>query len=270
MKKRHFLILSIVSLTLLGACSKQSSSENSTSSTTKAEKKVLKVGSTGQSFPNGYKEGNQLVGFDVEVTEAIGEKLGYTIEWITTDFSGLMAQLEAGRLDTIANAVAITPERQETYSFSDPYSFYGAQLVTNSENTDINEPEDLKGKTVAGVLGSNNVKNLEAFDTNKEITIRTYETRDGAQQDAVNNRVDGYINSRPVLAAEIKKGNLPLKFVGDPIKYEEIAYPFSKNEAGEELTKGFSEAIQELKDSGELKKISEKYFDEDITVKTKE
>ena len=60
--------------------------------------------------------------------------------------------------------------------------------------TDINSLEDLKGKTVSGVLGSNNVKNLQNYDKKGEIKIRTYETRDGAMNDAINKRVDGYIN----------------------------------------------------------------------------
>ncbi|TPR55118.1 amino acid ABC transporter substrate-binding protein [Enterococcus sp. OL5] len=271
MKKRKIAFITLAGVVLLSACGKQAASQSTESSTsTAAEATVIKVGSTGQSFPNGYKEDNKLVGFDVELTEKIAEQLGYQVEWVTTDFSGLMAQLEGGRLDTVANAVAITAERAEKYTFAEPYSFYGVQLVTNVENKDINTPEDLKGKTVSGVLGSNNVKNLEKFDTNKEITIRTYETRDGAQQDVINNRVEGYVNSRPILAAEIKKSKLPLKFVGEPLTYEDVSFPFAKNEKGEKLAKEFSKEIEELRASGELKTLSEKYFDEDITTKTKE
>ncbi len=273
MKKLSLTLLTLASLGILAACGSQGTAESSAKASDTAEStesRVLKVGSTGQSFPNGYKEGDKLVGFDVELTEKIAANLGYTVDWVTTDFSGLMAQLEAGRIDTVANAVAITEERAEQYKFAVPYSFYGVQLVTNKENTDINTPEDLKGKTVSGVLGSNNVKNLEKFDTAGEIKIRTYETRDGAQQDVINNRVDGYVNSRPILAAEIKKGDLPLKFVGDPITYEDISFPFAKTADGEKLAAEFSEQIEALKESGELKTLSEKYFDEDITVKTNE
>ncbi len=272
MKKLNITLVTLAGLGILSACGNQGTDNSSASSadSSTASEKVLKIGSTGQSFPNGYKEGDKLVGFDVELAEKIADNLGYQVEWVTTDFSGLMAQLEAGRIDTVANAVAITEERSEQYAFAVPYSFYGVQLVTSTENKDINTPEDLKGKTVSGVLGSNNVKNLEKFDTNKEIKIRTYETRDGAQQDAVNNRVDGYVNSRPILAAEIKKSDLPLKFVGDPITYEDISFPFAKTEEGEKLADEFSKEIDALKESGELKKLSEKYFDEDITVKTNE
>lgn len=61
----------------------------------------------------------------------------------------------------MANVVAITPARQEKYNFAQPYSFYGSQIVTHKDNADINTLADLKGKTVAGVLGSNHVNNLK-------------------------------------------------------------------------------------------------------------
>ena len=59
--------------------------------------------------------GCSLTGFDVELTELIAEDLGYKVEWVTSDFSGIMGQLGSGKLDTVANAVAITPERQELH-----------------------------------------------------------------------------------------------------------------------------------------------------------
>src|SRR5690606_15482813 len=115
-------------------------------------KKVIRAGSTGQSFPNSYKEGDKLVGFDVEVLETVAANLGYTVEWVNSDFSGPMGQLETGKIDTVANVVAVTAERKEKFDFTVPYSDAGVTIVTHVDNTDINTLEDLKGKTVAGVL----------------------------------------------------------------------------------------------------------------------
>lgn len=263
MKKFLLVGLSILMLTSLAACNKNDAAKTSGVE----EQKIIRIGATGQSYPNAYKEGDQLVGFDVEVAEAIAKKLGYKVEWTLTDFSGLMGQLEAEKLDTVANAVAVTAERQEKYNFSDPYAYAGAQIVTNKSNTNINSLEDLKGKTIAGVLGSNNVKNLQKYDKNGEFKIRTFETRDGALNEVLSNRVEGYINSRSSLIAEIEKKSLPLKFVGDPVAYESVAFPFAKNEKGQELQKEFNAEIKKAMEDGTLKKISEKYFKEDITVK---
>jgi len=267
MKKKILLTAFIAVFALvLAACG--GTKEDGADKGSSDEKNVLRVGSTGQSYPNGYKDGDKLVGFDVEVIEAIAKNLDYSVEWVNSDFSGLMGQLEADKIDTIANAVAVTDERKEKYAFSDAYSYAGVTIVTHKDNADINTLDDLKGKTVSGVLGSNNVKNLENFDKNGEITIRTYENRDGAQLEAINKRVDGYVNAKASLLAEIQKSDLPLKFVGEPFVYEDVAFPFRKTADNEELIAAINTEIQKLREDGTLKKLSEKHYGgEDITVK---
>ncbi|WP_152656907.1 transporter substrate-binding domain-containing protein [Oceanobacillus sp. CFH 90083] len=261
MKKLVLLLGSIVLLTALAACG--GGADGSTEEAN-GDNRVLRAGSTAQSYPNGYEEDGKLVGYDVEVLEKVAENLGYEVEWVTTDFSGLMGQLETGRIDTVANFVAVTEERSEAYHFSVPYAYAGATIVTHEDN-DFTDLEQFKGRTVSGVLGSNNIKNLEEFDP--EIETRTYETRDGAMNDAINNRVDGYVNSRSALIAEIELGDLPLKFVGDPFVYEDISFPFQQNEEGEALRDEFNEEIENLREDGTLREISEKYFaGEDISV----
>lgn len=257
MRKLNFALIAVIVIaSILTACSSSGSDD-----------KVLRVGATGQSYPNSYKEGDKLVGFDVEVIEKIAANLGYKVEWTNSDFSGLMGQLETGKIDTIANAVAATDERKEKYSFTEPYWYAGVSIVTHKDNTDINTLDDLKGKTVSGVLGSNNVKNLQKFDTNGEIEIRTYENRDGAQNDALNKRVDGYVNAKASLLAEIQKKDLPLKFVGEPFLYEDVAFPFVKNDKNATLIEEFNKEIQSLREDGTLTELSIKYYGEDVTTK---
>jgi len=269
MKKKIFgVFISILVIGIIAACGNSSTSdENTEEENTQEEEseKVLRAGSTAQSYPNGYEEDGELVGFDVEVFETIADNLGYSVEWVKADFAGLMGQLETGRIDTIANVVAITPERLEAYNFTEPYSYAGVTIVTHEDN-DYEEVEELYGKSVSGVLGSNNVKNLN--EHHPDIEAKTYETRDGAMNDAINKRVDGYVNTKTSLIAEIDKGDLPLKFVGDPFTYEEIGFPFLKNEEGDQMIELFNEELEKLRNDGTLKEISEKYFaGEDISVK---
>ena len=252
-----FSAILLASLSLIG-CDNQSNNQVS-------EQNIIKVGSTGQSYPNGYKQDGKLVGFDVEVTEAIANELGYKVEWVIAEFGGLMGQFDSGRLDTVANAVAVTPARQAKYDFTQAYSFYGSQIVTHKDNNNINQLTDFNGKTIAGVLGSNHINNLKKAFPNNEITIKTYETRDGAMHDAEFQRVDGYVNSKPILLAEIKRKNLPFKLVGNPITIEQVAFPFNKDEKGKALRDKFNQVIEKLRANGTLKNLSIKYFGEDIT-----
>lgn len=249
---RRALGLGTLALPLLAACAGGSGSS------------TLRAGSTGQSFPNSYQEGGKLIGYDVEVLEAVAEKLGKKVQWTNADFSGLMGQLEAKKLDTVANNVAMTAKREEQYSFTEPYAYMGATIVTLESNTAVNALEDLAGKTVGGVLGSNNVTHLEEWMKNSgvQLEIRTYETRDGAMQDVLGGRIDGYINSTGILLAEVKRTSAPLKFVGDPIAWEAVGLPFAKDS---ELVAQVNEQIAALRQAGTLTSLAEKYFGSDVS-----
>lgn len=255
MKKTCVLIYSLAILLLLAACSGEAASEGESN-------KVLKVGATGQSYPNAYKEGDQLVGFDVEVIEKLAENIGYEVEWTLADFSGIMGQLDSKRVDTIANDVAITDERKEKYLFTEAYAQSGTQLATAAGNDAIKEVTDFTGGTISGVLGSNHIEKLKAYDSEGNFEVRTYETREGAKNDAVLGRVEGYVSSKAVLLAEIKNRGLELKLVGDPVATYEVGFPFTQD--NEELQKLVNDELVKLKEDGTLAELSEKYFGDNV------
>lgn len=251
MKKRLVFSLTLI-LLLLTACGNSD----------EADSKIIKIGATGQSYPNAYKEDDKLVGFDVEVIETIANNIGYEVEWTLADFSGIMGQLDSKRVDTVANDVAVSDERKEKYLFTDTYSKSGTQLATAKDNNAINEIADFTNGTIAGVLGSNHIEKLEAYNKDEAFEIRTYETREGAKIDAGLGRVEGYVSSKAVLLAEIKNRDLNLKIVGDPVAEYEVAFPFTKD--NEELRNLVNDELVKLKKDGTLAKISEKYFGDDI------
>lgn len=253
-------IIAVLLLLSLSACS------NSKNATPESDGKVLKVGSTGLVYPFSFKEGDKLEGFDIEVVEKIADKMGYEIEWQLTDFSGLMGQLESGKLDTVANQVAVTAVREEKFDFSEAYAYDGTQIIVKNDNNDIKSVEDLKGKKVAAVLGSNHAANLEEQDNANEIDIKTYEAHDGMLNELDFGRIDAYVNGKNILLAEIEKCGLPLKTVGDPISNDKVAFPFVKDNKNDKLIEEFNQALADLQEDGTLKELSEKYFKEDVTV----
>ena len=258
MKSLYALAATVtVSAALLSGCHGTSESADNISTIT--------IGATGQSYPSSFRQDGKLTGFDVDVAQTIADSLHYKVTWVTADFSGLMGQLEAKKLDTIANVVAINPARQERYNFSAPYSYFESQLVTHKDNVNINTIEDLKGKNVAAVLGSAQLTKLNKLCADGSAHIRTYETRDAAMADTVKNQVAGYINSRPILLATIRHNHLPFKLVGEPFMPETIAFPFQKNARGDRLREQFSAELERMRADGRLKAISEKYYGEDIT-----
>lgn len=230
---------------------------------TAQEADSLRVGMSGGYFPFTFVRQDELQGFEVDVMEAVGEEAGLEITFETMSFSGLIGALEAGRIDTIANQITITPERQEAFAFTQPYVIDGAQVVTKAGNTEIEGVEDLKGRTVAVNLGSNFEQLLRDLPYADEIEIRTYETN--IEQDTALGRVDAFVMDRVSSAQVIQESPLPLELAGQPFSEIRNALPFRDTEDGRALRDRVDAALTTLKEDGTLAEISQKWFDSDIT-----
>ena len=95
---------------------------------------TIRVGMSGGYFPFTFTRADELQGFEVDLMNAVGEITGDDIEFVTMSFSGLIGALESGRIDTVANQITITPEREAKFAFSQPYVYDGAQVVVKAGN----------------------------------------------------------------------------------------------------------------------------------------
>lgn len=226
---------------------------------------AVKVGMSGRYYPFTFVQQDKLQGFEVDVWNAIGERLDREVEFVTTNFSGLFGMLETGRIDTISNQITITPERLEKYDFADPYVYDGAQIVVRKGNDSIQGLEDLKGKKVAVNLGSNFEQLMRKHDTNNEINIITYETN--LEQDVALGRTDAFVMDRVGSAQLIKEAGLPLQLAGKPFETMENAFPFVKKPEQQALLAEVNRALAEMRADGTLTQISQKWLGADITSK---
>ncbi len=122
-------------------------STESTGSADSAEKPVLTVGMEGTYAPYTYHDENgTLTGFEVDMANAIGEKMGYDVQFVETEWDSITAALDAGNFDVVMNQVTITDERKEKLDFSTPYIYSKPVLIVAADNTDINSFEDINGK----------------------------------------------------------------------------------------------------------------------------
>jgi len=228
-----------------------------------ADEHAIKVGMSGGYFPFTFVEQDKLQGFEVDVLTAVAEEMGVEVEFVTANFSGLFGMLESGRIDTIANQITITEERAAKYAFTEPYVYDGAQVVVKAGNEAIEGVEDLKGKTVAVNLGSNYEQLLNELPYADEIDIRTYESN--IEQDTALGRVDAFVMDRVSASQVIKEKPLPLALAGQPFSEIRNALPFRDTEADRELRDRVDAALATLRESGELRAISEQWFGTDIT-----
>ncbi|MFU1606030.1 amino acid ABC transporter substrate-binding protein [Sulfitobacter pontiacus] len=229
-----------------------------------AQAETLNVGMSGGYFPFTFVKLDELQGFEVDFINAVAKETGDEVNFVTMSFSGLIGALESGRIDTIANQITITPEREAKFAFSQPYVFDGAQVVVKEGNEDtIGSVEDLSGKTVAVNLGSNFEELLNELPNASEIDIRTYESN--IAQDTALGRVDAFVMDRVSSAQLIAESPLPLALAGKPFSEIRNALPFRNDDEGQALRDRFDTAITKLKEDGTLTEISEKWFGSDIT-----
>lgn len=260
MKKISLAFITMLLSLLFVACDSKQEQTNT------QDTKIIKVGTSGGYFPFTFYENDVLKGFEIDVWNAIAKNLGAEVEFKTSKFSGLFGMLETSKIDTISNQITMTDKRIAKYNFALPYVFDGAQIIVHEDTNNISSLEDLKGKKLGVGLGTNYAEIVKSFDTNNEIEIITYEGN-GFQQDVKLKRIDAYIEDRTSAVESIKKGALPLKLVGEPIKVLVNSFPFLKNEKNDALLKDINKAIEELRADGTFKNISMKWFNTDITKK---
>ena len=228
-----------------------------------AAAETIRVGMSGGYFPFTFVERDVLQGFEVDFMNAVAERTGDEAEFVTMSFSGLIGALESGRIDTVANQITVTPEREARFVFTQPYVYDGAQVVVKEGNEEIGGVEDLRGRRVAVNLGSNFEQLLRELPFADEIDIRTYESN--IEQDTALGRVDAFVMDRVSSAQVINESPLPLALAGEPFSEIRNALPFRNDEAGRAMRDRVDAAITEMKADGTLAAISQKWLGADVT-----
>jgi len=223
---------------------------------------TLTVATEGTYRPFTYHEdgSGDLVGYDVEIIEAVADKLGLEVVFEETQWDAIFAGLDAGRFDLIANQVSINPEREEKYIFSEPYTVSPGVIVVKEEDDSISSFDDLDGKTTAQSLTSN-------WYTLAQESGATVEAVEGwAQAVALleQGRVDATINDNlTYLDYETTNGPTGLKIAAETDDPALNAFALTKDK--EALVEAIDEALAELREEGVIAEISEKYFGVDVS-----
>lgn len=260
--KKWLLTIGTVLLLFLAACGDSGSPSSGKSGNT-TDNKVVRVGAVPDGFPHTYVENEEMHGFIVEVFEAIFDRLGYEIDWVLTDWNGVLANMESGKIDTVIN-FAHTEERGKMYDFTDPYYSSKAAIATSRDNPNIDSLSDLDGKELASAMGTNfeNVLKEHYPDVGYEIIV--FESVDVIYSDVASGKVDGFIYGREQLMAQIAQRDIPLQVVGEPFGDQPVALPFHKTEENKVLIEEVNESIKKIQEDGTFSEISQKWFGVDL------
>lgn len=263
-KKLLALLLACTTVFSMVGCSSNESKEEAKEPETK---KVLRVGVAGLHKPWCYKDGEEIKGIDVDVLNEVAKRMGdYELEFQVASFDGMFGLLDAGKVDTVAQQISVTPAREEKYKFSEIYAYNPYKLVVREDDNSINSVADLKGKKFACQPSGFELEFMEKYkkenDPNDEIELVISE--DVGKEAIAQGKVDS--EAYPVLVFDdmVKESGLPLKQVGEPLYEEHNAYPFLKD-ADEELFNKFNEALKSMKEDGFMTELYNKYFGMDIS-----
>lgn len=212
----------------------------------------------------------ELIGFEVEIADALAKQLGATPVFLQTSYAQLGASLAANRFDMIMNGWEIDADRETTQIFSVPYYRYGQQIVVRADderfadfNTDSDMSlADLAGMTVGTGLG---YKAQEILEADPNLTTRTY---DGNLpfDDLIQKRIDAVFLDFPIVAYYVL-GSGPggtveeaLKPIGKPFYLNNYVIAFNKSSPkAETIQAEIDQALGNLKADGTLRGIYEKW-----------
>lgn len=215
--------------------------------------------------PFEFEEDGELKGYDVDIWNEFEERTGIEVKWEYADFSGLLGLISSGKADAVSAQMSPTPEREESFCFSDPVNYYGSTVVVAEDNEEIKSVDDLSGKTVGVGSGNAMQQSVEAMypDGDVKFEVYTSATLEAMLDDIAYGRIDA------VLAQDIQtymamkaNENLKLKML-DPFEYGTATIVFDKENT--ELRDAMNKFIEILREDGTLKEISEKWVGVDIT-----
>ena len=209
-----------------------------------------------------HDENDELVGYDVEVSRAIAEKLGVEPEYVESDWDSLFAGLDAGRFDMVCNGVEVTDERALTYDFTTPYGYIHTALAVRKDNDEIKTFEDLKGKTTANSLASTYMELAESYGA----TVQGIDTLEETIQLLTAGRIDATLNADVSFYDYLNvHPDADFKLVAQTEDASHVAIPVRKGDDSASLLEAINTAIDELRADGTLKALGEKYFGQDIS-----
>jgi cystine transport system substrate-binding protein len=262
----------IVLLFVLAACGgsneKTSGKDRSWENVEKA--KTLTVATSGTLFPSSYyNDQNELTGYDIDVIKEVAKRLDLKVEFKEYNVDGQITSVAKGESDLAANDFSLTGERKKKFILSSPIKYsFDSMIVRKSDDSGIASLEDLKGKKAAGEPNTNYMKIAEKYGA----TLVTYDnaTNDQYLTDVANGRTDVILNDYYLQKMSVNAlPDIPVKILED-VYFNANSTGFLMKKESTSLNEKINATLKEMSKDGTLKKISETYFQTDVSVEPKE
>ncbi|MEE1114205.1 MAG: transporter substrate-binding domain-containing protein [Eubacterium sp.] len=276
MKKITAAVLSVVCAASLAACGSsastadtQAASASSAAATSAAaegnavdaikEKGTIVMYTNAEFEPFEYKDGDQIVGIDVEIAQAIADKLGVELQIEDIAFDSLISALTTGKADFVAAGMTATEDRAKNVDFTEKY-FDAGQSIIVAEGSDITSREDLNDKVVGVQTGTTGDIYCTNDDGSSDINVKEvkrYPKGMDAVSDLIAGRIDAVVIDNFPAEKLTEKNPDKVHMLDEQMTTEEYAIACPK---GSDLTDEINGVIDEMEESGELDEIVGKYI----------
>lgn len=217
-------------------------------------------------------QAGHYVGFDVDVANAIGQRLGLPVRFVSPGWDKVLAGGWQGQWDFAVASITPTQEREEKLMFPAVYRFDAAALVVRKNDGSIQRPADASGKSIGvrkGTTFENYLRrNLVIYGNPNVVTyliddpkIKTFPDRDEVVQALIDKRVDAIVTSLGIAEYDIQAG-APLRIVQGFLFFEPVAVAIDRGDPA--FAKIISETVRALRAEGTLTNLSEKWFGIDV------
>lgn len=244
MKTVKRVILAVLALCLVLSFAACSSADDNT----------LIMATNAEFPPYEYKDGDGFAGIDVEIMEAVADKLGKELVIEDMEFDSIIPAIVSGKADVGAAGMTVNPERAEEVNFSDSYAT-GVQVIIVREDSDNNG--DLTGLNVGVQQGTTGDTYVDIGEFGEVASLERYSKGYEAVQALAQGKIDAVvIDNEP--AKVFVEENEGLKILESGSIVEDYALAIAKG--NDELTNDINAALKELKDEGKLQEIIDKYI----------
>ncbi len=235
------LAMAVMSVFLLAGCAS-------------SPKNTIVVGTEAGFAPYEYMEGNEVVGIDMDIAQAIADHLGKELEIKNMEFEAALAAVQSGKVDFVAAAVSIDEDRLEKMDFSIDYAASTEVVVVNKENPMVASIDDLDGKIIGVQQG--NIADFWVEDNIDFKEIKRYGKFAQAAEDLKNNKIDCIVMDQyPAEGMVIANPSLTIL---DGILFED-KYAIAVKKGNKDLLDDINTVIKKLIDEEEMENIIEKH-----------
>ena len=229
----------------------------------------ITIGFDNTFVPMGFEEKNgQYAGFDIDLAQAVSEKLGFKVQFQPIDWDMKETELQNGTIDAIWNGYSATDERREKVAFTIPY-MENQQVLVSKKSQNIQSVSNMKNKILGAQAGSSGYLDFEAQpellkNIVKDQKANQYQSFNEALIDLQNDRIDALLIDRVYANYYLETEGILDQYEIFPAGFESESFAVGVRPADKTLLANLNQAFVELYQEGKFQEISQKWFGEDI------